>query len=88
MVVNYVDLKTNTAQVSFKKLRCANDCENIQYEIEEFMYNLHVTDNQNYLQFFSKCDLSQRDMDYFGFGQVNKKFYLFGLFNYFILLIS
>lgn len=49
MLVNYIDMETRSAKVSFKKIRCENDCLKIDYKIESFLYILHVTNTPEYL---------------------------------------
>lgn len=48
-LVNYLDMKSNYAKISFKKLRCADDCIGIDYKVEDFLYILHVTNYKDYL---------------------------------------
>ncbi|KRX03419.1 DNA topoisomerase, type IA, core domain [Pseudocohnilembus persalinus] len=66
LLVSYLDLDKKTVNVSFKKIRCANDCIGTDYIIQDYVYLLHVTNDRQYLDFFSKCDMAVRDLEHFG----------------------
>lgn len=62
LIVKYLDYESRAAAITMKRIRCTNDCIGYPYEIDNYLYILHIVNDQELLPFFSKCDLSEEQL--------------------------
>ncbi|EGR28330.1 hypothetical protein IMG5_177900 [Ichthyophthirius multifiliis] len=62
---------SNTINIFFGTIQCANQCIDSLYNAIEYQYTVHLTNKQQYLQYFAKCELEQELLNSLGLNTTN-----------------
>ncbi|EAS04858.1 transmembrane protein, putative (macronuclear) [Tetrahymena thermophila SB210] len=66
-----LDQYVSDIKVSFGAIQCANGCLDSAYIPKGYTYLIHITNKDNYMQYFAKCNMDQSILKYLGLNETD-----------------
>lgn len=67
---NFKDYRSLT-KIKFGPIECANGCIDSVYKPSSYAYFIHITNKDNYMQYFAKCNMDVSVLQNLGFNNTD-----------------